>query len=56
MEFTVTWTINIDADSPTDAAKQALEIQRDPDSVATSFTVKQDNSPTPAVFVTLTPH
>lgn len=36
----VTWTIDIDdAASPRDAALQALEIQRDPDSIATCFEV-----------------
>ena len=39
MEFTVTWTIDLDAKSPRDAAKKALEIQRDPDSIATCFEV-----------------
>ena len=39
MEYRVTWTIDLDADSPEDAARKALAIQRDPDSWATHFTV-----------------
>lgn len=38
--YVVTWTIDIEADSAEDAAKQALEIQRDPESIATWFEVK----------------
>jgi hypothetical protein len=34
------WDIDLDADSPEEAAKQALEIQRDPESTATYFTVQ----------------
>lgn len=29
MEYKVTWTIDLDADSPREAAKEALAIQRD---------------------------
>lgn len=39
MKYLVTWIIDIDADSPEEAAKKALEIQRDPNSIATYFTV-----------------
>jgi hypothetical protein len=39
MDYRVTWVINVEADSPMDAAKQALEIQRDPKSTATIFDV-----------------
>jgi hypothetical protein len=38
-EYKVTWTIDLDAKSPRDAARKALEIQRDPDSTATCFEV-----------------
>ncbi len=38
-QFLVTWTIEIDADSAEAAAKEALEIHRDPESIATVFTV-----------------
>ena len=38
--FKVTWEIEIEADTPEDAARQALAIQRDPESIATVFEVK----------------
>jgi len=38
-EFRVRWEIELDADSPRDAARKALEIQRDPSSTATVFHV-----------------
>jgi hypothetical protein len=37
--YTVAWTIEVEAESYEDAARQALEIQRDPDSDATVFSV-----------------
>lgn len=39
--YLVTWVIDIEesADNPTEAAVQALIIQRDPESTATHFTV-----------------
>jgi hypothetical protein len=37
--YTVQWLIELDADSPREAAIKALEIQRDPNSTATHFTV-----------------
>lgn len=37
--FRVVWEIDIDAETPEAAAHEALEIQRDPDSVATCFYV-----------------
>jgi len=39
VEYTVTWRIEVDADSPEHAARTALEMQRDPDSLATHFEV-----------------
>ena len=39
VEYTVTWTIELEAESIEDAAQKALEIQRDPDSLATHFIV-----------------
>lgn len=33
-EYLVTWAIEVDADNPRDAARQALEIQRDQHRVA----------------------
>lgn len=37
--YLVRWDIDIEADTPQEAAKKALEIQRDPQSIATCFTV-----------------
>jgi hypothetical protein len=37
--YSIRWDIELEADSPEDAAKEALEIQRDLDSFATSFEV-----------------
>ena len=37
--YTVRWEINIVAGSAEDTARQALTIQRDPESVATEFAV-----------------
>lgn len=45
MLYTVTWDIDIDADSPEEAAKLALEIQRDPNSTATYFSVETFGRP-----------
>ena len=48
MQYLVTWTIECDADSPKQAAEQALEIQRDSYSEATYFEVTgpYDSEPT----------
>lgn len=40
MQYLVTWTIEIEADSPKDAAEQALAIHRNPESIAAVFDVK----------------
>ena len=37
--YTVKWVIGIDANNPLEAAKEALRIQRDYDSLATCFQV-----------------
>jgi hypothetical protein len=39
-QFRVQWTIDIEAGTAQHAAKQALAIQRDPDSTATVFDVQ----------------
>lgn len=39
-EYLVTWKIDIDADSPKEAAQKALMIQRDNESEATYFEIK----------------
>lgn len=41
-EYTVTWTIQVDADSPEQAARIAGDIQRDPESTATIFHVTDE--------------
>lgn len=43
MQYKVVWEIDLDADSPEDAAREALEIQRDPISMATCFIVIDEN-------------
>jgi hypothetical protein len=40
MEYRVTWTIDLDADSPEEVARKAIEIHQDPDSGATHFEVR----------------
>ena len=39
-EYRVRWEIDLDATSPEQAAREALEIQRDPGSTATFFEVQ----------------
>jgi hypothetical protein len=41
MEYLVTWTINVEADSPLAAAEHALAAMQDPDTQATFFCVKE---------------
>ena len=43
MNYLVTWEIDVEADSPEQAAKEALEIQRDTYSEATYFTVRSSS-------------
>jgi len=42
MQYRVVWEIDLDAESVEDAARQALEIQRDPASIATCFIVTDE--------------
>ena len=42
VEFTVTWEIEVDADSHEAAAREARRIQLDPNSIATVFWVRGD--------------
>lgn len=37
--YRITWEVDIEAYSPEDAARQALSMQRDPESIATVFQV-----------------
>lgn len=52
-EYRVMWEIDIVASSPREAAKKALEIQRNPDSWATVFRVVPFESNGEAVDVDL---
>lgn len=42
--YEVAWTIDIYADDPEEAAAKALEVQRDPESIATVFEVHDAES------------
>lgn len=44
MKYLVTWEIDIDADSPKEAAEKARHIQLDPESMATVFEVFADGT------------
>ncbi len=46
MEYRVTWIIDIDAESFEDAAKKALEIHRDNESLAIYFTITNEQGET----------
>lgn len=41
-QYHVSWEIELDAKNPRDAAKKALEIHRDQNSLATVFTVTDE--------------
>jgi hypothetical protein len=43
--YLVEWSIDIDAESPEEAARLALATQRDPDSTAVMFYVRSDDRP-----------
>ena len=47
MKYRVTWEIDLDATSPRAAAREALRIQRDPESIATVFSVRETKSEIP---------
>lgn len=48
--YLVTWNIQVDADSPEDAALQALDTHRDPESTATVFLVTDEETNAAAVI------
>jgi hypothetical protein len=50
--YRVIWEIDIDAETPEDAAREALEIQRDPVSRATAFRCFDENGDCSNVDVT----
>ena len=45
--YRVTWEIDLHANSPRAAAEQALAMQRDPESIATVFSVRETKSEIP---------
>lgn len=45
--YRVTWVINLEADTPREAAEQALAIHRNPESIATVFDVCNDDGTEP---------
>ncbi len=45
-EYRITWEIDLDADSPREAAEQALCIHRNPESIATVFDVTDETGHT----------
>lgn len=54
MIYAVTWEIELEAETPKEAALKALQIQRDPDSLATVFTVKRYGRPSESYEIDLT--
>jgi hypothetical protein len=50
--YFVTWEIDIEAESPVEAARRALEIHRDPESIATIFIVKDEAGDSTTVDLT----
>lgn len=57
-EYVVTWRIEVDADTPEEAAREAQRIQREPDSHATVFQVQEGSAhssgdPLPPVIIDL---
>lgn len=52
--YLVTWEIDIEADSPREAAEKALRIQRDPESIATVFAVTESGHEDGGSFVRTT--
>ena len=46
MLYRVIWKIDIDAESFEEAARKALDIQRDPTSIATCFTIVDEEGKT----------
>lgn len=48
--YYVSWAIHLDADSPIEAARKALAIHRNSESVATVFTVANEDGTKPQVI------
>lgn len=53
MHYLVTWEIDVEANSPQEAAKLALAIQRDPESTATFFGVRDVDGKPKTIYVDL---
>lgn len=53
MQYRVRWEIDLEAPTPVEAARMALEIQRDPDSIATVFEVYPNQNIPPHLFFTV---
>lgn len=51
--YAVVWGIEIDADSPQEAARIALDIQRDPESIATVLYVREHGAQRPTFLIDL---
>ena len=43
-QYLISWFVDVEDDSPYEAARQALGMQRDPESIATIFTVRDKRS------------
>ena len=55
--YLVEWSMEFDAESPEDAARQALAVHRDPSSIATVFKVTEIDEERKAVdLLALAPH
>jgi hypothetical protein len=52
--YRVTWEIDIEADTPVEAAKIALSYQRDPESTSTVFEVFESDADSGPVKIDLT--
>ncbi|MBD3262045.1 MAG: hypothetical protein GF334_10345 [Candidatus Altiarchaeales archaeon] len=52
-EYRIVWEINIEADNPREAAEEALRIQRDPESCATVFEVREEGTEEDGVHIDL---
>ena len=46
-EYLITWTIEIEADSPLEAVQEARKIQLDPESISTIFSAEDDEGSDP---------
>ena len=54
--FVVSWIIDVDAETPQEAARIAQAIQRDPDSTATVFIVEEHGHAPQSIDLDATTH